>query len=139
MPSGEMAEYLQMFLDETGEQLDGLVETLLVLEKSPSDSAQLQEAFRLIHSIKGSAAVMGFDSITVLAHQLENHFERFRSGVQSLDRQMMDLILRCIDFLRESNRRLRAGEPLASAPGLLAELGAIGNRDVAAREELEAA
>jgi len=41
MPSEEMAEYLQMFLDETGEQLDGLVETLLVLEKSPADSAQL--------------------------------------------------------------------------------------------------
>ena len=139
MPSEEMAEYLQMFLDETGEQLDGLVETLLVLEKSPADSAQLNEAFRLIHSIKGSAAMMGFDSITVLAHQLENHFERLRSGIQSLDRQMMDLILRCIDFLRESNRRLRAGEPLAGAPELLEELSAIGNRAVPAPEELTAA
>ena len=122
LPSDEMASYLQMFLDETSEQLDALVETLLRLEGAPSDQGELNEAFRLIHSIKGSSAMMGFDSITVLTHHLENHFERIRSGLQSLDQSMMDLVLRCIDFLRECNHRLRAGQSLASAPDLLEEL-----------------
>lgn len=121
--SEEMAAYLQMFLDETSEQLDGLVETLLVLEGDPSSREHLNEAFRLIHSIKGSSAMMGLDSITVLTHHLENYFERLRSGVQSLDQSIMDLILKCIDFLRECTRRLRDGEPLASAPELLQEVG----------------
>jgi two-component system chemotaxis sensor kinase CheA len=49
MPSGEMAQYLQMYLDETAEQLDALVESLLVLEGRPTDADQLNEAFRLIH------------------------------------------------------------------------------------------
>lgn len=117
-----MAEYLQMYLDETSEQLDALVETLLALEVNPTDADQLNEAFRLVHSIKGSSALMGLDSVTVLTHQLENHFERLRSGLQRLDRSMMDLILRCIDFLRECNRRMRAGQELGSAPELLEQL-----------------
>lgn len=125
LPSEEMADYLQMYLDETSEQLDALVETLLVLEGAPGDAAQLNEAFRLIHSIKGSSAMMGLDSITVLTHHLENHFERLRSGLVPLERPVMDLILRCIDFLRACNRRLREGTPLGSAPELLEELNAL--------------
>jgi len=122
LPSEEMAQYLQMFVDETAEQLDAVVEVLLQLEEDPTNPDQLNETFRLIHSIKGSSAMMGLDSITVLTHHLENHFERLRSGLATLDQEMMDLILRCIDFLRESVAKLRAGQPLAPAPELLEEL-----------------
>jgi two-component system, chemotaxis family, sensor kinase CheA len=122
MPSDEMGDYLQLYLDETGEHLDTLVETLLKLETDSRNPEQLNEAFRLIHSIKGSAGLMGLDRITVLTHRLENHFERLRSGLAQLDRPTMDLILRCIDFLRGCNEKLRKGEPLASAPDLLEAL-----------------
>lgn len=125
MPSDEMSEYLQMYLDETSEQLDALVETLLVLEDEPTHAPQLNEAFRLVHSVKGSSAMMGLDSITILTHHLENHFERLRSGLVTLDQGMMDVILRCIDFLRECNARLRARQPLGSAPQLLEELNSL--------------
>jgi two-component system chemotaxis sensor kinase CheA len=125
MPSDEMAQYLQMYLDETAEQLDALVESLLVLESRPTDAEQLNEAFRLIHSIKGSSAMMGLDGVAVLTHHLENHFERLRSGARALDQSAMGLILRCIDFLRECNQRLRGGQALGSAPELLEELNAL--------------
>src|SRR5262249_21151850 len=95
---------------------DALVESLLVLEVSPTDAAQLNEAFRLIHSVKGSSAMMGLDGITVLTHHLENHFERLRSGLTELDQSAMGLILRCIDFLRECNSRSRRGSPRGSPP-----------------------
>ena len=117
-----MAQYLQMFVDETSEQLDALVDVLLVLESNPSSPSELNESFRLIHSIKGAAAMMGLDSITLLTHHLENYFERLRSGIQVLDRPMMQLILKCVDFLRESTVKLRDGEPLRSSPDLLDEL-----------------
>ncbi|MFM9962427.1 MAG: chemotaxis protein CheA [Planctomycetaceae bacterium] len=134
MPSEEMASYLQMYLDETSEQLDALVETLLVLEGEPTNHDHLNEAFRLIHSVKGSAAMMGLDSVTVLTHHLENHFERLRSGTTTLNQPTMDLILRCIDFLRECNRRLREGQSLASAPELLEELNRLSTAAPAATE-----
>jgi two-component system, chemotaxis family, sensor kinase CheA len=126
VPSGEMADYLQMYLDETGEQLEALVEKLLALEKNPADAVCLNDAFRLVHTIKGSSALMGFESITQVTHHLESHFERVRSGSQTLDPGLMDLSLRCVDFLRECNRRLREGEALGSAPELLDALKAVG-------------
>ncbi|HEX7379297.1 MAG TPA: chemotaxis protein CheA [Pirellulales bacterium] len=127
LPSAEMAQYLQMYLDETGEQLDALVESLLLLESNPTDAGQLNESFRLIHSIKGSSAMMGLSGVTVLTHHLESHFERLRSGLRELDQAAMALILRSIDFLRQCNHRLRSGETLASAPDLLDELSALGS------------
>ena len=97
----EMAEYLRLYLDETGEHLDALVETLLALEADPTSTTGLNEAFRLIHSIKGSSALLGLDRITTLTHHLETHFERLRSGRRLLDTATMNVVLRCIDFLRD--------------------------------------
>jgi two-component system, chemotaxis family, sensor kinase CheA len=122
MPSDEMAEYVQMFVDETSEQLDDLVEVLLVLETKPDSPTHLNESFRLIHSIKGAAAMMGLDSITLLTHHLENHFEHLRSGIETLDKSMMNLILKCVDFLRNAVEMLRQGRPLTSAPDLIEQL-----------------
>ncbi len=118
----DMSQYLQTFLDETEEQLDDLVETMLSLENFSTNAEDLNEAFRLIHSIKGSAGMMGLDQITVLTHHLEDRFERFRSGTEMLDEKTMNLVLRCIDFLRQCNDRLRDGESLASPTELLGEL-----------------
>ncbi len=137
----DMSEYLQTFLDETEEQLDDLVETMLSLENISTNPEDLNEAFRLIHSIKGSAGMMGLDPITVLTHHLENRFERFRSGTERLDEPTMNLVLRCIDFLRHCNARLRDGESLRSPTELLDELNRLekqvaasaANRDPAAK------
>ena len=125
LPADEMGDYLRLYLDETDEQLDGLVETFLQLEDNPTDAQGLNEAFRLIHSIKGSSALLGFDRITTLTHHLETHFERLRSGHQELDTATINVVLRCIDFLRDCNRLLRAGEPLRSAGELLDQVKAL--------------
>lgn len=119
LPADEMGDYLRLYLDETGDQLDGLVQTLLALEADPSSARQLNEAFRLIHSIKGSSALLGLDRITTLTHHLESHFERLRSGRRTLDAETMNVVLRCIDFLRACNDHLRRGEPLGTAGDLL--------------------
>ena len=131
----DMAEYLQTFLDETEEQLDDLVETMLALESDATSKEDLNEAFRLIHSIKGSAGMMGFDNITVLTHHLENRFERFRAETERLDEPTMNVVLRCIDFLRQCNNRLRVGEPLGSSVELLDEVKRMEEQAVASGEE----
>ena len=59
MGGDDMAEYFRMFVEETGEQLDALVEIMLRLEAAPDDRNLLAEAFRMIHSIKGSSALLG--------------------------------------------------------------------------------
>ncbi len=124
----DMSEYLQIFLDETGEQLDSLVEKLLILEREPGRVEELNEVFRLIHSIKGAAGTMGFDNITVLSHHLESRFETFRSGLAGLDEPTMNLVLQCVDFLRECVRRLHDGEQLGSPSELLEKLEVLGEQ-----------
>lgn len=118
----DMAEYFRLFVEETGEQLDTLVEIMLRLEAAPDDRNHLAEAFRMIHSIKGSSALLGLEQITSLSHMLESHFDRLRSGKQRLDAEGMDCTLACIDFLRICNDDIRDGRPLKNDPKLLARV-----------------
>jgi len=131
-PSNDLSQYLQMYVDETEEQLDDLVETMLALEESSDNMSLLVNAFRLLHSMKGAAGMMGFDQITVLTHHLESRFERLRSGRIRLDPLTMNLTLRSIDFLRQCNERLREGNELPTPDTLLMELHAL--EDLAEKE-----
>ena len=126
LPADEMSDYVRLYLDETNEQLDSLVEIFLELENQAPTPEELNEAFRLIHSIKGSSALLGLDRITSLTHHLETHFERLRSGKQELNTPTIDIVLRCIDFLRKSNQHLQDGEPLSTAGDLLDQVKSLG-------------
>ncbi|MEM6689929.1 MAG: chemotaxis protein CheA [Planctomycetota bacterium] len=132
--SQDFAQYLQMFVDESEEQLDDLVETLLQLEQNPSDVDSIATAFRLLHSIKGAAGMMGLAQITTLTHHLETRFERIRSGRVTLDEATMNVTLRSIDFLKQCNEDLRAGRDLSTPDELLHELN---HRESAAAKESE--
>jgi two-component system, chemotaxis family, sensor kinase CheA len=118
---GDMAEYIQVFIDESTEELDHLVEAILVLEKDPSNTSALQSAFRMLHSLKGSCGMMGFEAAGNFAHQLEDQFESYRSGVKVINREATTLMLRSIDFFRDFVTRLRQGERPDHAPTDLIE------------------
>ena len=134
LPADEMEDYLRLYLDETNEQLDSLVEIFLQLEHQSPTPEDLNEAFRLIHSIKGSSALLGLDRITSLTHHLETHFERLRSGKQKINTSTIDVVLRCIDFLRESNQHLQEGEPLGNAGELLEQVQSLDHNTSVASE-----
>lgn len=134
MSEEDFSDYLPIYLDETEEQLDDLVETMLALEEDPNDEASLQTAFRLLHSMKGASGMMGLDQITVLTHHLETRFERLRSGSLQLDRVTMNLTLRCIDFLKKCNGQVRRGETISTPEQLLEELHQL---EEASERELE--
>ncbi|MBT3212693.1 MAG: hypothetical protein HN345_11875 [Planctomycetaceae bacterium] len=134
LPANEMNDYLRLYLDETNEQLDSLVEIFLQLEHQSPTPDDLNEAFRLIHSIKGSSALLGLDRITSLTHHLETHFERLRSGKQKINTSTIDVVLRCIDFLRESNQHLQEGEPLEAAGELLNQVRSLDHNPAASSE-----
>lgn len=109
-PSDDLSEYLQAYLDETEEELETLVQSLLTLEDNPHDRDALNESFRMMHSLKGSSGLMGFEGIAELAHELENRFDQFRSGNAEIDRATMNVMLDCLDFFRVFVTQLRAGE-----------------------------
>ena len=79
MAGFDLASLLPFYLDETDEQIAGLNDALLKLEQDRRPTTPvLREAFRLIHSIKGSSTVMGFDQVKDLTHHLETFFDQLR-------------------------------------------------------------
>ena len=107
-----MTDYLQIYLDESEDELEAIVASMLTLEEDPRNAEALNVSFRLLHTLKGSAGMMGFDGVSELAHELENRFESFRTGERLLDKATMDVLLECVDFFRAFNAALRRGEQL---------------------------
>ena len=74
----EMAE---TFVYETEEMLRSLDETVARNEGADSLSAKdTNELFRIMHTIKGSAAMLRLDALAATAHRLEDVFSLLRSG-----------------------------------------------------------
>ena len=119
--SDEMAQYIQVYIDESEEELEGLVEAILLLESNPRHEDSLNKAFRMLHSLKGSSGMLGFEILGNFAHELEERFERYRSGQVTLNRETTTLILKCVDFLRSFLGRLKAGDFNEGDPSPLIE------------------
>ncbi len=75
----DMAKYRAVFLEEATEHLSEMSGALLELEKDSGRSEAIDLAFRMAHSIKGMAASLEYDSITEVAHRLEDCLQEIRS------------------------------------------------------------
>ena len=91
---------LQTFLTEAGEHLRTLEESLVALEARPDDAELLNGIFRVAHSLKGDALMVGFPRIAEFAHGLEDLLERLRDGALAVDADVVSLLLRAVDVLR---------------------------------------
>ena len=73
---------------------------LLDLESSPEDKEIISAVFRVMHTIKGSAAMFGFEQISSLAHEVEFVLDSLREGKISVSKELIDLTLAARDLLR---------------------------------------
>src|SRR5271169_5303629 len=94
------AEYLAIFSEEASDQLREWEESLLVLEKSSGDKEPLNNIFRAVHTLKGSAGFIGFDGLQKLAHALESSLSNVRDGVRLYDAALGDLLFKGLDLCR---------------------------------------
>ncbi len=69
-----MESMLDTFVFESGELLENLDEILMRTESSSMSEEDIAEIFRVMHTIKGSAAMMGLKNMSELAHKLEDIF-----------------------------------------------------------------
>jgi two-component system, chemotaxis family, sensor kinase CheA len=107
MQGFDLTKLLPLYLDETDDLVGALNDALLLLEQTPDDAKALQEAFRHVHTIKGSSTLMGFDQVKDLTHQLETIFDQLRSKKRRLDSQVLELFFRCLDGLRDFHLGIR--------------------------------
>lgn len=114
-----MNDILDTYLYESNSLLDQLDEMLVKDEKegdfSPDD---VNEIFRIMHTIKGSSAMMEFNSLSTIAHHIEDLFFYIRDkGIDSLNpehkRELFDLMFKSEDYLRSEVGKVESGEPLS--------------------------
>lgn len=93
-------EFKQNFREEAYELLNSLEESLLELETDPDNPDEVSAVFRAMHTIKGSAAMFGFDAISSFAHSVENVLDEVREGSLPVTSELINLTLRARDHVR---------------------------------------
>jgi len=83
-------QFIETFREEALELLGTLESSLLELEENPDDADLLSAVFRVMHTIKGSAAMFGLDLIASFSHEVESILSALREGKLSVSRELID-------------------------------------------------
>lgn len=118
---------LDVFIYETLQLTEKMEEEIIAREKSGGVQAAINEIFRVMHTIKGSAAMMEFNEITHLAHAVEDLFFYLREEKPDNinDSKIIDLVLESIDFIKNEIVKMQNGQAAeGSAATLIAKVTA---------------
>lgn len=123
-------EPMELLVYEDTTLLNQLDQILLDSEKSKDLSHEnINEIFRIMHTIKGSAAMMGLNGISTLAHAVEDVFAIIRETPEALAgvaEQIFDLVFQASDFLKSEIESLQnTGEANEDPAEAVAELHAL--------------
>ncbi|WP_434798881.1 chemotaxis protein CheW [Terrisporobacter vanillatitrophus] len=104
----------EFYVQENMQLLEQLEEILLVDHSDTGGLAnkEIEEIFRAMHTIKGSSAMMGYDSLTKLTHCIEDVFDEIRKGLEVSSEkweEIIDVVLLSIDFLKEEISNIQQG------------------------------
>lgn len=89
----------EVFFEEANELLESLEGHLLSLEENPDNNEIISAVFRIMHTIKGSAGMFGFEAISKFTHEVENTFDAVRNGVAPVTPELIKLTLRSRDHI----------------------------------------
>jgi len=117
----DIAKFREMFLAETTEHLELIVNILLRLDSDPEDQNEIDALFREAHSIKGMAATMEYGEMARLAHHLEDHLDHCRKRGQ-ITRTEIDWFLEAADLLGALLDDIRSNRPESSVDSFVATL-----------------
>lgn len=107
-----MAEFHQVFFEESHEHLENMEQLLLALDLAAPDPEELNTIFRAAHSIKGGSGIFGFTALTSVTHVMENLLDKTRKGTFELSSSVIDLLLRTVDTLSHILNLYREEEPI---------------------------
>jgi len=101
-----MDELVKVFMEESEDEIRELESGLIRLEEDKDDEDTINRVFRAAHTIKGSAGLVGFDSVSNYTHTLENILDRIRKKDLVITKKLISTMLSSVDFLK---RMIAAG------------------------------
>ncbi len=115
---------LDIFIYETAQNIEQLEAAIMNSEReSCFKPAAINEIFRVMHTVKGSSAMMMYDNIASLAHAIEDLFYYIREeNPDNMDCMLLsDLVLEGVDFIKLEMEKLKNSDRLDGDPSPLIE------------------
>lgn len=138
-------DMMEAYLYEMNTLLEQLDELVLAAEKAGGFSQEdVNEIFRIMHTIKGSSAMMEFNSLMTVAHRIEDLFFVIRDKTMSvipmkIRPALFDLIFKSIDFFRNQVGKLESNQPLSeNVDSFISEVNTFSNEIKPEEEKKEA-
>lgn len=121
-----MTPLLAQFLSESREQLQQISECLLALEQGTNAGENLNEVFRLVHTLKGASSLFAVNDLTAVLHAAEDVLSNLRAQPHTCNRNLTDLLLECLDLVNQSLDELEqsgiTGDQPLRSQGLITRL-----------------
>jgi chemotaxis protein histidine kinase CheA len=92
-------QILQDYCNEARELLEEMDSNLLLIEREGANPELLNNIFREVHCIKGSAQYIGLERSSTLTHGLESLLDRLREGMIDFDAKITDFLFRAKDLV----------------------------------------
>ncbi|OGK11356.1 MAG: hypothetical protein A2W80_05110 [Candidatus Riflebacteria bacterium GWC2_50_8] len=92
-------KYLESFFEESSELLQRLETSLLDLKQQPDNPELINTVFRILHTIKGTGAMFGFERLASFAHNIEAVFDQVRKNCINLNDDLLQISLDACDFM----------------------------------------
>ena len=97
----DLSMFLADYLNDAKEGFQRINSALLALEKDHSQTEQLDEVFRAIHTLKSSSMMLEFSNIAELAHTCEDLLDRLRKHEVSVSGETIDALFEVTDTLEK--------------------------------------
>ena len=91
---------LKDFFEEAFDMLDRLEQNILILDKDRNNTDAIQEIFRAVHTLKGSAGAVELFDTQKYAHRFEDLLDLIRNNQIKVDDKTIDILLKGIDILK---------------------------------------
>jgi two-component system, chemotaxis family, sensor kinase CheA len=101
LPADVVQSLFPEFLTESFDYLEQVERSLLHLRSDGSDTDAVDLVFRAFHTIKSTAAVLGVQPISTLAHNAESVLSLLRDNGSIVSTAHADLVLQCTDMMRD--------------------------------------
>jgi len=130
----DMAQFHEVFFEESFEGLEIMESGLLNLDQGSVDEEAINSIFRAAHSIKGGSGTFGFTQVSDYTHVMETLLDEMRDGRRPVTGGAIEALLHSVDCLRDMLSAVREGRDIdeARATDSTTELEAILKGGVAA-------
>jgi two-component system chemotaxis sensor kinase CheA len=96
-----MDEMKETYVQEANELLENLESSLLSLEDNPNDKSNIEQVFRVMHTLKGNSSMFGLTKIAEFVHDLETIYDKIRQNEMQLSKEILNTTLASFDHLNK--------------------------------------